>query len=139
MSADRVIAAAVQATATVGQWPPEVVVGHLAHNDAHNWSPRIALMVNANRGASTPPQFTWYEPQGVAQAYHGKPVEEVAAHFMAARAALVAILRDLESSDWLATANHERFGTIDMTDVVMLVLGHDEEHRGDLVLGGHVS
>lgn len=141
MSAGRIIDAAHAAVPSEGEWPPQVVLGHLALNDRENWSPRIALMVNARRAGEPAPVFAWFEPDGEATAdeFGQMAVEEAAAALLAARGAVVGQLRALAADDWSATASHEVFGAMTLEDVLIRLLAHDEEHRGGLVLKPDVS
>ena len=140
MSADRVVQAAEQAAHYEGQWPPHVVLGHLAMNDTENWSPRIALMVKNHRDGLPGPVFTWFEPEGdeVARRFADFSVSEAAAALMASRTALIGQLRDLDAADWEAVASHDIFGALDVRELVLRLLAHDEGHRGDMLLGPDV-
>lgn len=141
LSAQRVITAAEGATVAAGQWPAQVVLGHLMMNDTDNWGPRIALMANAARTAQPPPVFAWYEPDGdqVAARFTHLTVAEAGAGLLAARTALLRQVRELAPADWEATAQHEVFGMLDLRDVLLALLAHDEEHRGGLLFGPDVS
>lgn len=141
MSAGRLIDAAHSAVPREGEWSPQVVLGHLARNDRENWSPRIALMVNAHRLGEPAPAFAWFEPDGEATAaeFGQLTIEEAAAALLAARGAVAGQLRALGPDDWAATATHEVFGEMTLEDVLIRLLAHDEEHRGGLVLKPDVS
>lgn len=141
MSADRLITTARAAQPVPGEWPPHVVLGHVALNDAENWSPRVALMVNAAKSGETAPVFAWFEPDGdeVGARFADASIDETAAALMASRTGLLAQLRDLAPEDWDAQAHHEVFGVLDVRDLMLRLLAHDEGHRGELLLGPDVS
>lgn len=141
MSADRAIETAKHTTPVPGEWPPATVLGHLALNDTQNWSPRVALMVNAARAGQAPPAFEWFEPDGgaVAAMFAEHSLEEAAAELLSSRSALIVQLRDLAPGDWDSRADHAVFGSLDVRELILHLLGHDEEHRGGMVLGPDVS
>ncbi|MEI6405144.1 MAG: DinB family protein [Actinomycetes bacterium] len=136
MSADRLIESARTATTVPGQWPPTIVLGHLCDNDRLNWSLRIDAMVTARRTQRPAPHFEWYEPEGdlTQTRYQNHSLDDVAAALMASRMSLVTQLRQLEPQDWQATAVHDIFGDIELTELIIRLLAHDEEHRASLVL-----
>lgn len=138
LSADRLVTAASDSVPRAGEWPPQVVLGHLAQNDRENWAQRIALMVNAERAGAPSPTFTWFEPPAdqVEQRYGSLSVAQAASDLMASRISLVGQLRELGPGDWEATAVHDTFGELDVAGLLLRLLGHDEEHRAGLL---HVS
>ena len=140
MSADRLISSAKAAVPQNGQWPPHVILGHIALNDRENWSGRVTLMATSD--PANPPEFTWFEPpaEQVEAEFADSTMDECAATLMAQRTMLVGQLRELTDAQWEHTGLHPVFGTMTVRDLVLRVLAHDEEHRGDLVLpsGGKV-
>ena len=87
------------------------------------------------------PVFAWVEPDAAATEAHYGPmsIDEAASDLMAARIALVTQLRDLGPGDWEATAQHEMFGHMDVAELLLRLLAHDEEHRAGMLqvdLGG---
>jgi hypothetical protein len=137
MSADRVITAAQQATPSDDpeSWTPAVIVGHLSQVDDQVWLPRLDLMVDALGFA--PPAFTWWEPDpfATATAFADASVDDTSALLLASRTRLLHRLRDLTDDQWQARATHDVFGELDVEGLMIQVLGHDEGHRGSLLLG----
>ncbi len=137
MSADRVITAAADLPAggAPGEWPPATIIGHLSVVDTEVWAPRIDRMVAARSAGAIPPRFAWWEPdaQSTVEAFAGVGIDEASAGLLATRTAILHRLRELAPDDWSATAEHDDFGTIDIQGLVMLILGHDEEHRASLL------
>ena len=58
MSIDRIGDAARLAPVREGEWPPAVVVAHLADVDEQVWLPRIDEMVQAFESGGRAPSFT---------------------------------------------------------------------------------
>ena len=139
MSADRVIQSAEkvadQNSTVDGEWAPQVILGHLSQVDEEVWLHRIGLMVDAKRKAAPAPSFVWWEPDPVltAERFANYSVQDAGAELMATRTKLLTTLRDLSEDDWSATASHDTFGEISITDLLLEFLGHDEEHRATLV------
>jgi hypothetical protein len=52
---------------------------------------------------------------------------------MSVRTQLLSVVRDLTPEQWSATAEHEAFGHIDVSGLIIQILTHDEEHRASLV------
>ena len=122
---------------SVDDWPPHVVLAHVADVDEQVWTPRLELMVTAFDQGAEPPSFDWWEPDGVAtyERYHAMSVDDAAARLMATRIAMLTRMRELSPEQWAgARAQHETFGEMDIEALVLATLAHDEEHRGSLVL-----
>ena len=68
MSIDRMIQSAQTAQekqshlVIPGEWPAQVVLGHVSQVDEQVWMPRIAQMCQALEAGEKPPSFTWWEP-----------------------------------------------------------------------------
>ena len=138
MSVDRIGDAARAATPTPGEWPPAVVVAHLADVDESVWHARIDEMVEAFDSGAPAPYFDNWEPDPVAtlERYRDWPVDDAVARAMATRIAFVTRLRELSPDQYAGIrGRHEVFGEMDVQAVVMAMLAHDEEHRASLVLG----
>ena len=136
MSVDRLIESA-KATVNPGSaWPPEVVLGHVFDVDERVWMTRLEAMVDAHRRHLVPPQYTWWEPVGdkTAATYASWSLDDAAARVMSQRIALLTQLRDLSPDDWNARAIHDTFGDMDVRELVLQVLAHDEEHRASFVV-----
>jgi hypothetical protein len=136
MSVDRIGEAARSAPEVEGEWPPAVVVAHVGDVDELVWLPRIERMVSAFDSGSTPPAFTWWEPDAeeTFARYREMSIDDAIARTMAARIAMLTRLRDLEPEQWGAQGTHEIFGEMDIEAVIYAVLAHDEEHRASLLL-----
>jgi hypothetical protein len=68
MSIDRMIQSAQAAAekqshlVIPGEWPAQVVLGHVSQVDEQVWMPRIAQMCSALAAGDEPPSFDWWEP-----------------------------------------------------------------------------
>jgi len=141
MSIDRMIQSAQAAAANQvhlaipGEWPAQVVLGHVSQVDEQVWIPRIRQMSKAHDEGDENPSFVWWEPDASAtfNRFHDVALEEVSALAMSARTQLLTAVKELTPEQWAATANHEAFGTIDVAGLIIQVLTHDEEHRASLV------
>jgi hypothetical protein len=136
MSIDRIGDAARASDPIEGEWPPAVVVAHLADVDEQVWHARIDAMVEAFESRAPTPEFANWEPDPVAtyDRYRDWSVDDATARAMATRIALVTRLRDLTPAQFDGIrGQHEVFGTMDTHAVVMAVLAHDEEHRASLL------
>lgn len=137
MSVDRIGDAARIAPVREGEWPPAVVVAHLADVDEAVWHARIDLMVEALETGAPEPYFDNWEPDPVAtyERYRDWSVDDAVARAMATRIAFVTRLRGLTPEQYAGIrGRHEVFGEMDVQAVVMAVLAHDEEHRASLLL-----
>ena len=141
MSIDRMIQSA-QTAAQVnshlvipGEWPAQVVLGHVSQVDEQVWIPRIATMCHAMASGAEPPHFPWWEPDADAtfQRFQGMELDEVCALAMSSRTHLLSAVKDLTLEQWNAVAEHEAFGTIDVAGLIIQILTHDEEHRASLI------
>lgn len=136
MSIQRLMDAAEKAVAVPGEWPPAVVLGHLAQVDDQVWLDRLNSMVQAADAGSSAPEFAWWEPDPVQthDTYKHQSVADVSADLIASRTRILTRLRELSEEQWQATGVHSTFGVIDVTALLIELLRHDEEHRGTLVL-----
>jgi hypothetical protein len=119
-------------------WPPHVIVGHVSDVDEQVWTPRLALMLEAFEAGQRPPSFDWWEPddESTYARYAGTSLDDAAARLMSTRIAMLTRLRELTPEQWAgARAQHETFGEMDVEALILATLGHDEEHRGSLVMG----
>lgn len=141
MSIDRMIQSAQAAHDTQshlvipGEWPAQVVLGHVSQVDEQVWIPRIGLMCQAQAEGIEQPSFPWWEPdaQATFEKFHQMSLSEASAVAMAARTQLLSVVKDLTPLQWSATAAHEAFGQIDVSCLIIQILTHDEEHRASLV------
>lgn len=141
MSIDRMIQSARSAKESgsdktvLGEWPAQVVLGHVSQVDEQVWIPRIATMCKAMASGAEPPIFPWWEPDAAAtfQRFQGMELDEVCALAMSSRTHLLSAVKDLTLEQWNAVAEHEAFGTIDVAGLIIQILTHDEEHRASLV------
>lgn len=143
MSADRIIQAAEKveeresgySLAESNEWGPQVILGHLSQVDDQVWLHRINVMVDAHDRKADVPTFVWWEPDPLEtqRLFESFTVQEAGAELMATRTKVLTRLRDLTEDQWQASATHDTFGQISVTDLLLELLGHDEEHRGTLV------
>jgi hypothetical protein len=141
MSIDRMIQSAQTAQekrshlAIPGEWPAQVVLGHVSQVDEQVWMPRIAKMCTALAAGDEPPSFDWWEPDAIAtfDRFVDMSLSEVSALAMSVRTQLLSVVKELTPEQWFATAEHEAFGHIDIAGLIIQILTHDEEHRASLV------
>lgn len=135
MSIDRMIQSAQSATAKPGEWSPATVIGHVSQVDEQVWMPRIAQMVQAHKDGAEPPKFSWWEPDAelTAAKFADFTLDAAGAQAMATRTQLLTQIRELTPEQWSAQANHDSFGQIDVSGLIIEILTHDEEHRASLV------
>jgi hypothetical protein len=141
MSIDRMIQSAQTAQekqshlVIPGEWPAQVVLGHVSQVDEQVWMPRIAKMCTAFAAGDEPPSFDWWEPDATAtyERFKDMSLSEAAALAMSVRTQLLSVVKELTPELWTATAEHEAFGHIDIAGLIIQILTHDEEHRASLV------
>ena len=141
MSIDRMIQSAQTAQekqshlVIPGEWPAQVVLGHISQVDEQVWMPRIAKMCTAFAAGDEPPSFDWWEPDATAtyDRFKDMSLSEAAALAMSVRTQLLSVIKELTPELWTATAEHEAFGHIDIAGLIIQILTHDEEHRASLV------
>ena len=141
MSIDRMIQSAQSAKQAQshlqipGEWPAQVVLGHVSQVDEQVWAPRIVQMCQALADGAQPPSFPWWEPDAdtTFARFSEMTLEEASAQAISARTALLTLVKDLTPEQWGASAVHEAFGTIDIAGLIIQILTHDEEHRASLV------
>jgi hypothetical protein len=97
--------------------------------------PRIAKMCTALAAGDDPPSFDWWEPDANAtyDRFKDMSLSEAAALAMSVRTQLLSVVKELTPELWTATAEHEAFGNIDISGLIIQILTHDEEHRASLV------
>jgi hypothetical protein len=141
MSIDRMIQSAQHAAEKQnhlfipGEWPAQVVLGHVSQVDEQVWMPRIAQMCSALAAGGEPPSFDWWEPDGSAtfERFKDMSLSETSALAMSVRTQLLSVVKELTPEQWSATAEHEAFGHIDIAGLIIQILTHDEEHRASLI------
>lgn len=141
MSIDRMIQTANSAHVSQshlvipGEWPAQVVLGHVSQVDEQVWIPRIAQMCQAQTEGLEAPSFPWWEPDPEAtfQRFNEMSLSEASAVAMSARTQLLSVVKDLAPEQWKATALHDAFGEIDVSGLIIQILTHDEEHRASLI------
>jgi hypothetical protein len=114
-----------------GEWPPHVVVGHLAHVEGDVWQARLAQMQ-----AEDNPFWEYWEPDGIdwQGLYGARPLVSLLADFDRARGATVARLEALAEADWERHGTHRRWGEVDVARLCEEILKHDENHIGQIAL-----
>jgi hypothetical protein len=141
MSIDRMIQSAQSAAekqshlVIPGEWPAQVVLGHVSQVDEQVWMPRIGQMCSALAAGDQPPSFDWWEPDATAtyERFKDLSLSEVSALAMSVRTQLLSVVKELSPEQWAATAEHEAFGHIDISGLIIQILTHDEEHRDSLI------
>ena len=135
MSIDRMIESARVANPVSGQWSAPIILGHISQVDALVWQPRVEQMVLAQATNSNQPSFRWWEPdpQKTERDFSNYSVDQAGALALKVRTELVTYLNSLSEAQWQSRAVHETFGSIDVRDLIIQTLTHDEEHRASLV------
>jgi hypothetical protein len=141
MSIDRMIQSAQSAAekqshlVIPGEWPAQVVLGHVSQVDEQVWMPRIGQLCSALAAGDQPPSFDWCEPDATAtyERFKDLSLSEVSALAMSVRTQLLSVVKELSPEQWAATAEHEAFGHIDISGLIIQILTHDEEHRDSLI------
>lgn len=141
MSIDRMIQSAQSSHATQshlvipGEWPAQVVLGHVSQVDELVWIPRIQTMCQAQAAGNESPEFAWWEPDAneTFERFKDLSLAAASALTMSNRTHLLTVVKELSPEQWTATAKHEAFGEIDIAGLIIQVLTHDEEHRASLV------
>jgi hypothetical protein len=135
MSIDRMIESAKKSNPVTGQWSAPVILGHISQVDSLVWQPRVEQMVVAQMANAIEPTFQWWEPdhQKTENEFSKYSVDEAGALALKVRTQLVTYLNSLSQAQWQSRANHETFGSIDVRDLIMQTLTHDEEHRAALI------
>jgi hypothetical protein len=72
-------------------------------------------------------------PSATYERFKDMSLSETSALAMSVRTQLLSVVRDLTPEQWSATAEHEAFGHIDVSGLIIQILTHDEEHRASLV------
>jgi len=118
-----------------GEWPAQVVLGHVSQVDEQVWIPRIVQMCSALGNGEEPPTFAWWEPnpEETYTKFHEMTLDAAGALAMSNRTHLLSAVRDLTTDQWSATAQHEALGLIDVAGLIIQILTHDEEHRASLL------
>ena len=118
-----------------GEWPKQVVLGHLVDVDIEVWMARIDLMVFCHEKSLPLPEFAWWEPDpdGTVLKYQNRQLDEVATLLLDTREQLIAKFLTLSDDQKFAKAKHATFGTIDINLLLQETLVHDEEHRKSLL------
>jgi hypothetical protein len=92
-------------------------------------------MCSALAAGDQPPSFDWWEPDATAtyERFKDLSLSEVSALAMSVRTQLLSVVKELSPEQWAATAEHEAFGHIDISGLIIQILTHDEEHRDSLI------
>jgi len=139
MSADRIIGAseAAQIPTDPERWPASVILGHLTQVDEEVWSERIRTLLADGYELNHPDGalFPWWEPDPVETRKRTESVEtaSIAADFLAMRTSLLMLLKGVPVHIWQRKWRHEVRGELSLTDLILWILEHDEEHRESLL------
>lgn len=105
-----------------GEWGPPEVVRHLIAVEEVVWHSRLQQLAAADR-----PTWPWVEPEP----WRGDPgatLDELLATYEARRRETVAILDGFGAETWDRTGIHATWGEIDVADLMVRALDHDDEH-----------
>ena len=139
MSADRIITASELADNPVNEdeWDAATILGHLTEVDEQVWHARLDVLLAENYQTEYPDgaSFPWWEPDSIKTREHflGAERAAVAADFLAMRTTVLMKLRGIEPSAWATRWQHESRGELTLTDLILWILEHDEEHRGSIL------
>ncbi len=116
-------------------WTPTTILGHVSDVDEKVWHARIRLMVNALNKDLAAPQLMWWEPdaQATELKYRDFSLDQTIARLFSCRAAIIETLSRLTEGEWAASALHDTFGTITISNLPEKILLHDEEHLESLL------
>lgn len=107
-------------------WSPRMVVAHLIHAERTNWIPRVHVFLREG-GPRTFPPFDQIAPM---DGFAGAPIEAMLDEFVRLRAeslATVAAWR-LGEAEFAATAEHPRYGTVTLRQMLAAWVAHDLAH-----------
>ena len=139
MSADRIIGAseAAQMPANPERWSASVLLGHLTQVDEEVWSERIRILLADDYDLRHPEGalFPWWEPDPAEtrKRFEGVETASVAADFLAMRTSVLMLLKGIPLPIWQRKWRHEVRGELTLTDLILWILEHDEEHRESLL------
>lgn len=133
-SAIRLAESANESSRSDEGWTPATIVGHVSDVDEQVWHARINLMKDAFHKGLPIPTMTWWEPDPVAteSSYREYSLEQAVARLFMTRASMIETLARLSEEEWEASALHDTFGLITITQLPEKVLSHDEEHLESL-------
>jgi len=139
MSADRLITASevAEAPATPDEWNSATILGHLLQVDEEVWIHRLEKLLAPDYVERYPQglSFPWWEPDPVTTVNRFAHLDRasVAADFLAMRTSLLMLLRGATPEVWNLPWRHESRGELTLSDLILWILEHDEEHRASLL------
>ena len=139
MSADRIITASeiAENPSDPNEWNAATLLGHLLQVDEEVWIARLNILLAPDYLKSHPEgaSFPWWEPEPTQTRArfvdHDRAL--VAAEFLAMRTSLLMLLRGVAPHVWSLPWRHESRGELTLTDLILWILEHDEEHRSSLL------
>jgi len=117
---------AVDRPVPAGEWGPPEVVRHLIAVEHVVWHSRLRQLAAADG-----PTWPWVEPEPW-QGHPGATLDELLATYEARRRETVAILDGFDAKTWSRTGIHAIWGEIDVADLMVRALDHDDEHIASL-------
>jgi hypothetical protein len=107
-------------------WSPRMVVAHLIHAELHNWIPRARVFLR-DGGPRTFPPFDQAAP---VEEWAGAGIEALLDAFARQRAESLATLAAWRpgEAEFAATAEHPRFGTVTLRQMLAAWVAHDLAH-----------
>jgi len=105
-----------------GEWTPSDVVRHLIAVEEEVWQLRLAQLETEDH-----PTWPWTEPDPWA-GNPGAPLDEVLETYARARGRTMATLDGLDDAGWARTGTHATFGVLDVADLMVRAIDHDDEH-----------
>ena len=139
ISADRIISAS-EIAETPGdpqEWSSTTLLGHLLQVDEEVWIARLKILLAPDYLERHPGgiSFPWWEPEprGTIARFADQDRASIAADFLATRTSLLMLLRGIAPQVWGVPWHHESRGELTLTDLILWILEHDEEHRASLL------
>jgi hypothetical protein len=109
-----------------GEWGPSEVVRHLIAVEEVVWLARLRQLAAEER-----PTWPWVEPEPW-QGSPGATIDELLAEFTARRRETLAILDGFEDDGWARTGIHTTWGEVDVVELMIRAIDHDDEHIAGL-------
>jgi DinB superfamily len=118
--------AARQRPVAPGEWGPAEIVRHLIAVESEVWQARFARLA-----AEDDPHWPWTEP-GLEPGLEATPVDDLLAAFARTRATTRDTVVALDDTGWARTGTHATYGVLDVSGLLRIAIGHDEDHLASL-------
>ncbi|MBB4634395.1 DinB family protein [Longimicrobium terrae] len=107
-------------------WSPRMVVAHLIHAERNNWIPRARVFLRKDG----PRTFSPFDQAAPVEEFAGAQIEALLDTFARLRAESLATIAGwgLDEAEFAATAEHPRFGTVTLRQMLAAWVAHDLAH-----------